>query len=145
MFCEILGKRFACAFPFSLRRNVDERGRLIGLSRSLAASATCTDFLIGPRSLSASGYARGIPEADLLYPDGFCGDILSYKIADIHRISIEMAADVAATAIGRRASLSRPLRDRLAVGRSAGPLIRPVRSRAQFYRQFFSFKAIVLL
>lgn len=82
-------------------------------------------FLIGPRSLFASGYARGIPEAGLVYPDVFCGDILSYKIADIHRISIEMAADVAA-AIGRRASLSRPLRDRLAVG----PLIRPVRSRA---------------
>jgi len=54
----------------------------------------------------------------------FCGDILSYKIADIHSIFIEMAADVAA-AIGRRA-LSRPLRD---ASLSIGPLTRQVRSR----------------
>lgn len=66
------------------------------------------DFSIGPRSLSERLRPRDT-EAGLVYPDVFCGDILSYKIADIHRISIEMAADVAA-AIGCP-TLSRPLRD----------------------------------
>lgn len=65
------------------------------------------DFSIGPRSLFEQLRLQDTKAG--LYPDVFCGDILSYKIADIHRISIEMAADVAA-AIGRRA-LSRPLRD----------------------------------
>lgn len=44
-------------------------------------------------------------EGDLVHPGAFCGDILSYEIADIHRISIEMAADVAA-AIGRALEIS---------------------------------------
>lgn len=83
------------------------------------------DFSIGPRSLFERLRPRDT-EAGLVYPDVFCGDILSYKIADIHRISIEMAADVAA-AIGRRRVLPRPLRD---ASLSIDPLTRPVRSRA---------------
>lgn len=82
------------------------------------------DFSIGPRSLFERLRPRDT-EAGLVYPDVFCGDILSYKIADIHCISIEMAADVAA-AIGRRV-LPRPLRD---ASLSIDPLTRPVRSRA---------------
>lgn len=60
-----------------------------------------------------------------VYPGAFCSDILSYKIADIHRISIEMAADVAA-AIG----CPRGSRDLFAIPRrcpcrsAAGPIAR---------------------
>jgi len=64
----------------------------------------------------------------LVYLDDFCGDILSYKIADIHSIFIEMAADVAAAIGRRRRALSRPLRDAsLSIGPSHS---RQVRDRA---------------
>lgn len=110
------------AFPFFLSRIVDGRGGLIGLSRS-----RCN--VHGSFDRSSLSFQSGLHPrdtgADLVYPDVFCGNILSYKIADIHRISIEMAADVAA-AIGRRA-LSRLLRD---ASLSVGPLTRLVRSHA---------------
>lgn len=105
------------AFPFSSYRNVDNRGRLIRFSRSWYNVQGFFDR----SSLSFERLRPQDTEAGLVYSDVFCGDILSYKIADIHRISIEMAADVAA-AIGRRA-FSRPLRD---ASLSVGPLTRPV-------------------
>ena len=75
----------------------------------------------------------------------FCADILSYEIADIHRISIEMAADVAA-AIARpretRPRLDAPLVCVVAPSRQAR-LDRPA-DPAILY-QFSSFAAITLL
>lgn len=87
--------------------------------------ATCTGFSIAPRLSLRTATPAGYGRLAWFTQTFFCGDILSYKIADIHRISIEMAADVAA-AIGRRA-LSRPLRDCLTVGRpshSSGSIAR---------------------
>lgn len=71
-------------------------------------------------------------EAGLVYPDAFCGDILSYKIADIHRISIEMAADVAAASHWPRARS----RDLFVVPRRPAPAGRSSGSIAQFYSNF---------
>lgn len=72
----------------------------------------------------------------------FCADILSYEIADIHRISIEMAADVAAAiGQGRPGRLDAPLVC-VAPSRQAR-LDRPV-DPAILY-QFSSFAAITLL
>lgn len=116
------------AFPFFLSRIVDEKSGLIGFSRS-----RCN--VHGSFDRSSFSFQSGLRPrdtwTDLVYPDVFCGNILSYKIADIHRISIEMAADVAA-AIGRRA-LSRPLRD-ASLRRSA--LLLVWFDRTQFYSNF---------
>lgn len=105
----------------------EERG---GPNGALARGATCMDFSIGPHSLLERLRPRDT-EAGLVYPDVFCGDILSYKIADIHRISIEMAADVVA-AIGRCALSRRSSRSPRS--RSALSFVRL--DRAQFYSNF---------
>lgn len=80
----------------------DKKKKIMGA----LSGATCGDFSTSFLPLFLLVAKRAAPrdtEAGLVYPDAFCADILSYKIAaDIHRISIEMAADVAA-AIGRRA------------------------------------------
>lgn len=73
----------------------------------------------------------------------FCADILSYEIADIHRISIEMAADVAAAAIGDRPARSDPRALCCSLSDNGPPRIGPL-DPAILY-QFSSFAAITLL
>lgn len=125
-----------CAFPF-FSHNVDERGRLIGLSRS----RWCNAHGSFDRSSIALSFQSGLrsrdAEVDLVYPDIFCGNILSYKIADIHRISIEMAADVAA-AIGRHCRRHRAARSRdlFAMLRCRSALSLVWFDRMQFYSNF---------
>lgn len=82
-----------------------QRARIFRPALSLSPSLLFSTLFLYP----AEWLRPRDTEAGLVYPGAFCGDILSYKIADIHRISIEMAADVAATNHWLRA-FSRPLR-----------------------------------
>lgn len=116
--CVLWDFRKHVRFLFPRIPTIGKKGRLIRFSRSWYNLQGFFDrSSLSFRTATPAGHGG----AGLVYSDVFCGDILSYKIADIHRISIEMAADVAA-AIGRRA-LSRPLRD---ASLSVGPLTRPV-------------------